>query len=275
MGDLDIGDMGMMDSMGLSIPIPEPALDETPESLSAAMAVPPGMPIPMTDQPSVSFGASLGLLDGQGGAFYGDLSAAAFPSAGADALPDIAPSLPVPADPISITEPLSGESSPEAFAMPPVHEPMAFGVASPGVASGLGGLPDVSIPFSPSPSFRDVGASVEDMMDFQLALAPPEPAVEGFSSASDAPTAAISPSLSAQDLGDRMAMRLRDMESVASQAFGPMLGSELASPDRGGSSPVIHVHNVHLPGVNGREFTSSLLALSSTGTSHDLSLLKA
>lgn len=275
MGDLDIGDMGLTDALGLSIPIPEPSLDESPESLAAALAFPAGMPMPMVEQPSASFAASLGLLDGQGSAFSGDLSVAAFASSGADALPDIVPSLPVPADPITVTEPLAGETSPEAFALPPVHEPMAFGFASPGVASGLGGLPDVSIPFSPPPAFRDVGASVEDVMDFQLSLAPPEPAVEGFAAASDAPVAAISPSLSAQDLGDRMAMRLRDMESVASQAFGPMLGSELASSDRGGSSPVIHVHNVHLPGVNGREFTSSLLALSSTGTPHDLSLLKA
>jgi len=272
--DLDIGEMGLVDDLGMSFPVPEPMIDDSPDSVAAALALPAGSPMPMVDQPSFLGGLSLPSLEGFGDSFSGTTMATAFDGAGADQIPEITIPLPGELGELGIMEPMSDPNGPQAFAALSTQDAPQIPSASVGLSAGFGELPYISIPEVGSPTFRDVGASVEDVMDFQLSLAPPEPSAEGFAAASDAPVAAPAPGIQASDVESRMAMQMRSLENVAAAAFGPLGTFGPDGSPQGGPSQTIHVHNLSLPAVNGREFTGSLLALSSTGSRGDLSGLK-
>lgn len=269
--DLELGDMGTFDAMGLQLDVPTPSIED-PAGVSADFLGPGGVAATVADlglSPSVP---SIHTEDGHAAGFQGSLALPEGEAGGIGGLPLLDP----PAPP----------EAPPAFSAEGPAPAMEFGAAEPGVAAfagpvsiddgipgGLPGLPGLEPPPAAQAAFSPVGAAVDEVLDFQMSMLPPEPSREGISSASDAPMAPPAPKPSVDSLPGSPGLSLAMAESISFQVWGGG-GAPAGTPSARGATaagPAIHIQNLHLPAVSSNEMLDQLLAQAPDLTNLDLS----
>lgn len=271
MDDFALGDLGMMDSSGLSIEAPAPMMPSDADSEMATMAS------AMTNfamsglssvgpEPSGAPDSSEGLS----GVFDGALDVA---SVSGDFLGGVAPvdaPSPDPA-PASFVAPPEQPASPTAFSSPGLPPDSAsVAMASEGFGGFHLGSIDVGLPPAPSADAPGVVVDQQELMNFQLALVPPEPVEEVFPTSVDAPASAGAPAYASSPGDYQASARLGELEALSERAFGPVGASHETAGRGAAAGHSVVIQNLNLPAARGAEFLDDLLAYSS-GTNADLS----
>lgn len=266
-----IGDMGMMDPMGLAFDVPAPSLPDD-NGMAAANAGPGGLTATLAEIGLSSSGSPVGVFDGVASSFSGNMDVAAFSAEGLGGLPPLAPP-PPSSGPEAFTPEAIAAPGPSTFSESGEAGFSTAAMSSEGVAGGLFALPAVEPPAPPMPSFAGVVTAPSELLDLQMALTPPEPSQEGFSGASDAPLVSPASSIGVLAGGEHSNMSLAMAQSISDRVWGPTAvpGSFSSGGHESSGRPSIQIQNLHLPATNPNQMLDQLLASAPDLTNADLS----
>lgn len=275
--DMELGEMGLVDSLGLSV-APPSLMAEGPESADAiASSMATVAAFAMTDQAPQASPSLIQMSEGLAGGFSGDMGVEAFGSPSFGGLPDVFAPQPDSIGSVSVPEAMPSVG-PGTYATTEFPDSPDFSPVQDGQAGGMGNLPGIDVPTPQPLAFEGPSASVDELIDMQLSIAPPEPTRLDLAMAPDPPDL-VAPNFSvAAAVGEHQERSLRALQQTSLDAFGP-LGTFGESSSGAGASPgpsmSISIQNLHLPGTKASQAMGELLALSRTGTHLDISGLAA
>lgn len=272
MDDLDVGDLGAFDPAAMAFDIPEPTPADAAAFEGVQAAAASAQSLNLLEAP----GADVGMFSltndvGTSPAFEGQMASDA-EGMSLGGMPEITPEMPDLAG-AAYSEDGGGYESPAAFSIAPAAPVSDAPMSQDAMGMSLGGLPALEAPMGPGSPFAGVALPPEEAFDLQMALAPPPPAQEGFSAASDAPTASPVGAWASSPGSYAGIDQLRALDNLSSQVFGPLGEGGGGAGGRGGSNSVV-IHNLHLPSAKAQDALSEVMAMS-TGTDFDLSALEA
>lgn len=271
MDDLDVGDLGAFDPASMAFDIPEPTAADAAAFEGVQAAAMSSQPLSLLEAPGADIGSfSLSTDVGTSPAFSGDMAEDAI-GMSLGGIPEVTPEVPDLAG-AAYSDDGGGYESPAAFSVAPVAPPSDAPMSQDAMGASLGMLPPLEPPMDAPSPFAGVSLAPEEAFDLQMALAPPPPSQEGFSAASDAPTASPVGAWAMSPGSYASADQLRVLDNLSSQAFGPL--GEGGAPGSRSSSSQVTIHNLHLPAAKAFDALSEVMAMS-TGTEFDLSGLGA